>query len=341
MKNRILYIGPNAGTSLQRQRAFIRMGFEIESIDLRKLLPNYSLIDKIEWHVSPSLLATLILGKVSQLLEKKSFLLCFVDNGSLVSEKIISKLRLHCKYIVNFNHDDPFGGRDDTRFSAYRNALHLYDLVVVVRQENQDEAKRAGAKKILHTFRVADEVAHAPKALTTEIINRWKSDIVFVGTWMEERDRFFVELINKGLPISIFGARWERSPNWKFIRSHFREGHLEGDAYSYAIQCSKIALCLLSKGNRDRHTTRSMEIPSLGTVLCAERTDDHLALYKDGVEAVFWSDAEECVRQCNLLLSNDVRLKAVARAGHERFLQNGHTTENLIGKIFSELNLEI
>ena len=63
-----------------------------------------------------------------------------------------------------------------------------------------------------------------------------------------------------------------------------------GDDYLKAIQLAKVSLGLLSKGNRDLHTTRTFEIPYCGGLLCAERTSEHLQLYQEDVEAVYWSD---------------------------------------------------
>jgi len=38
-------------------------------------------------------------------------------------------------------------------------------------------------------------------------------------------------------------------------------------------------------------------------------------MYKEGVEAVFWDDAEECAQQCLDLLSNDERRAGIRAAG--------------------------
>ncbi len=75
---------------------------------------------------------------------------------------------------------------------------------------------------------------------------------------------------------------------------------------------------MLSKGNRDLHTTRSVEIPYTGGVLCAERTSEHIELYEEGVEAVFWRDVDKCARQCRCLLDDDAWRELVRSAGMAR-----------------------
>ena len=70
---------------------------------------------------------------------------------------------------------------------------------------------------------------------------------------------------------------------------------------------------MLGKGNRDRHTTRSFEIPAIGGLLCAERTDEHRESFEEGMEAVFWNDAKECVDQCRRLLNDDALVAAIKK----------------------------
>lgn len=103
--------------------------------------------------------------------------------------------------------------------------------------------------------------------------------------------------------------------------------------YAAAILASKVCLGLLSKGNRDKHTTRSLEIPSLGGLFCAERTSEHLALYEEDREAVFWSSAEECAEKCLALLKDEPRRRAIAEAGHRRALKNGWFNEKVLARI--------
>lgn len=104
-------------------------------------------------------------------------------------------------------------------------------------------------------------------------------------------------------------------------------------AYASAIAAAKISLGLLSKGNRDLHTRRSVEIPSIGGLLCAERTSEHLALYDEGTEAVFWNDAAECAAQCHRLLADDDLRASISKRGHHRALRNNLFNEPLMASI--------
>ena len=329
----VLYLGPQCGTSLHRREAFKRLGHRVHTIDPRELLPASPWVDRFEWHLSPSLLGSVVRHRLREALGTQRYDLAFVDSGSLVTAATVRDLSKRCNRVVNFNHDDPYGRRDYTRFSAYRAAVPDYDLVIVVRYENIAEAKLMGARKVMFHPRVADEVAHAPRELTPDIRSRWQSDVAFIGTWMPERGPFLMQLIRRGLNVSIFGQGWDKAAEWSQLRRYHAADYLDGDDYAYAVQCARISLGMLSKGNRDLHTTRTMEIPSLGGLLCAQRTGEHQAFYRDGDEAVFWSNADECAKLCRGLLENETRRLAIAANGRRRFLDNGFTSENLIRKM--------
>ncbi len=334
----LLYLGPASGTSGHRRDAFVRLGHRVTTIEPRRLLPASAWIDRVEWHLSPALLGPTVQRRLDVLLDGQQFDLSFVDNGSLLTSRTVARLRRHCKHIVNFNHDDPFGQRDRVRFSVYREAIAEYDLVVVVRRPNVQEAKQSGARRVLLHPMVSDEVAHAPRVLNDAIRSVWRSDVAFIGSWMPERGPLLLDLIRRGTPVSIFGPGWHKAPEWPQLRSHHRAEYLDGDDYAYAVQCAKVTLGLLSKGNRDLHTTRSMEVPALGGLLCAERTPEHVAFYREGVEAVFWSDAAECSRVCATLLGDEGLRRRVAEQGQQRARRNGYTSENLVRRLIGELS---
>ena len=144
---------------------------------------------------------------------------------------------------------------------------------------------------------------------------------------------FLLELVRLGVPLTLRGANWHKAPEWHSLRSYWKGGAIEGDDYAKAIQCARINLGLLSKGNRDLHTQRSLEIPALGGLLCAERTIEHLAMYREGVEAVYWSDPVECATECQRLLADEPRRTTIASAGHDRFRIDGSRNEIVLDRL--------
>jgi hypothetical protein len=212
-----------------------------------------------------------------------------------------------------------------------------YDLLVTVRPETEAELKARGARRVLRVWRSYDEVEHRPRSLSAADVARWSSEVVFVGTWMPERGEFFAALIARGVPLAIYGDFWPKAAEWPVLRPHCRGAAVYGADYAKVIQTSKIALGLLSKGNRDRHTTRTAEIPALGGLFCAERTDEHLALFREGHEAVFWRDAEECARRCHALLADEPVRRTIAANGARAVVERGLGHERILGGVLATL----
>ncbi|MCL1926183.1 MAG: glycosyltransferase [Syntrophorhabdaceae bacterium] len=342
---RILYLGANEGTSAHRANALRRIGHEVDIVNIAEpgaFFPKHQqanrILNKFIYEGGAWAVERCIRPLLNRAIQKQRYDIAWVDQGVLISPDMVKRLKDSIPIVINYNVDDPFPSKDKTkkRFSVYRKALPIYDLVVVVRVENIAEAYEAGARKVLRVYFSADEVAHAPLKLTLEDRSRFASEVSFIGTWMPERGPFLARLLELGVPLTIYGERWKKSKEWPILRSVWQEPQMGVD-YVRAIQCSKICLGLLSKRNRDLHTTRSVEIPYIGSLFCAERTSEHEAMYKDNKEAVFWSTAEECAEKILWLLKNkEVRL-SITKAGQRRCQNNKFLNEIVVKQILGNI----
>jgi hypothetical protein len=318
---KILYLGDDNPlfTSAHRAAALRRLGHEVTVINPRAALPQSRLVGGIGTRVGLWPFAPWVNAMLRRRINGAKFDLAWIDCGADLSPGFHAWLRRRGIRIVNYNVDDPFGTRDGRKWDLYRRSVRQHDLTVVVRNENVAEAGAAGARKPLRVFRSYDPVAHAPLKLSDEEHRHWASEVVFVGSWMPERGPLMVRLLELGVPLSIRGNHWQLAPEWERLRSVIQGPAVHGPDYVKAIQCAKIALGLLSKGNRDLHTTRSAEVPFIGgAVFCAERTSEHEQLLRDGIEAVFWTTPEECAVECAGLLADEPRRTHMAAAAQQR-----------------------
>ena len=60
-------------------------------------------------------------------------------------------------------------------------------------------------------------------------------------------------------------------------------------------------------------------------------------MYKEGVEAVFWSDSKECVQQCKKLLEDEANRERIRLAGMKRVRSLGVGNEDVCKKILDAL----
>ena len=329
----ILYVGAESGTSLDRANALRRLGHEVDHIDLRALFGRNPWGPRITNKLGGHLFSPWMARAVPALVQRARYDLCYVDGGELVTPRVIGVLRRYAATVINYNIDDPLGGRDGAKSTAYRRSVPHYDLCVVMRAANVAEAKAHGAKQVMRVNMTSDEIAHAPRVVSREDRERWDAPVLFMGTWFRERGPLLLDLIELGVPVTIRGANWHKAAEWPRLRPYWKSGPLRGDDYAKAIQCAKVNLGLLSKGNRDLHTTRSLEIPALGGLLCAERTTEHLEMYQEGKEALFWSTVQECAAVCKEVLGNEPLRRQIAAAGHARSLSNGNCNENVMRSV--------
>jgi spore maturation protein CgeB len=341
----ILYLGDGnpKSNSFYRSKALERLGYKIISINTDDFL-NYKysfILNKIHYRTGYRFLQNIIYNKTKAILESvEDFDLIWVNGGEYFGPKVLQLLKSTNKKIVLYNNDDPTGGRDGKRFDSLLRSLSYYDLCVVMRDLNVAEYKHKGSKNVLRVLMSYDEVAHKAFTDIGKIDDKFKSDIAFIGTYMrhEDRDLFLIKLIDAGLNVSIWGDRWETSKYWHVIKDNYKGKALGGKDYVAAIQGSKICIGMLSKGNRDLHTRRSVEVPYIGGLLCAERTIEHLEMYDDGIDAVFWNDAEECVAICKKLLPDHNLRNSIRIAGMRKIRELEVGNEDICKKIIAYIN---
>ena len=97
-----------------------------------------------------------------------------------------------------------------------------------------------------------------------------------------------------------------------------------------------------SEGNLDDITARSIEIPAIGTLLCATRTKKHLETFIENKEAIFFKDANECFKKCSYYLENYTKAKIIARNGNIKITKvlkptNDRLVKLIIKKAFNKI----
>lgn len=329
MKNMIdiWYFGEDSinSNAYLRYLALIRIGCKA------RLFNPYSLINswkikffwKTGYGISQRLIKNWLINQLDNLPKPE---LIWINSGEVFGYDCLQYLRKFKAPIILYNNDDPTGGRDGHRFKNVLDNLALYDLCVVMREVNEAEYKSLGARKILRIWMSYDEVIHR-KCLKS--IKKTK-DVTFIGTYRasDNRDDFILKLLRGGINLEIWGNSWNKSSCSKILTPYLK-GSAEGHYYTQIIQESSINLGFLSSSNRDLHTRRSFEIPSVGGLLCAERTSEHQLLFEEGKEAMFWSSEVECIEVCKYLLSHSDERERICMAGMKKVRQLGVGNEDI------------
>lgn len=253
----------------------------------------------------------------------------FIYRGSHIYVDTLKQLRhvLEKTKIIGYNNDDPFSPQYPRWvWRHFLASVPEYDLILAYRHRNIDEYLAAGAKRVelLRSWFIPEK--NRPVSLTDEERKRFGCDIIFVGHYENDGRQAYLEaILKRGHNLKLFGPEWERTS----LKSTELEKLapirvVRGNEYNKAISASKIALCFLSRLNRDTYTRRCFEIPATNTLLLAEYSDDLASLFDEGKEADFFRNTDELLRKIETYLKDDSRRRTVANAGYERVIKDGH-----------------
>lgn len=231
--------------------------------------------------------------------------------------------------VICHNEDDPF--TEGHPYWLWRHLLASipeYDLVLAHRLRNVKQYKQIGAKNVqfLRSW-YAPERNH-PVTLSADDRKQFECDVVFVGHYERDgRVEALEEIVKSGFKLRLFGPGkyWDpvlRESSWLCYLVPVQM--VWGDNYNKALCGAKVALCFLSKLNRDTYTRRCFEVPATGTLLLSEYTEELTTLFRAGVEADFFASKEELISKLRRYVDNESLRVSVAQAGYQRVADDGH-----------------
>ena len=235
--------------------------------------------------------------------------------------------------VIAYNNDDPFSpvyaqGTFAQRrlWHTFREAVPAYDVHFCYRPGNIGELRAAGAREVYLLMPWYVPGLDRPLLPSPVEAARWESDVVFIGHFENDgRREALLALCRAGVTVRLHGTGWGAAELGELAAFVGAVQPLRGDAYRMTLSSAKLALCFLSRLNRDRYTRRNFEIPACGTVLVTERTPELEAIFTDGIEAAFFSSTAELVSVVQALLANPARRAAIAAAGLHRVEAGGHS----------------
>jgi hypothetical protein len=323
---RILAVGPvvEGSTTTQRFHALRDLGHEIRVITTVKAEASETVRPSLLKRISHKLLdprdLTCANAEILSVIRKSSVDIVWIDKGLTIRPETIVEVRRiqpACQ-IVGFSPDDMMNPGNQSK--SFLRGLRLYHYYVTTKSYNVEELKKMGCPEVLFTDNGYDPHTHRPMVVGAEEKHRLGGSVGFIGQWEPDRAESLRRLGRADVPVRVWGYTWERMRDVP-SSVQLENRPLWGGDYAKAICAFDINLCFLRKANRDRQTTRTMEIPACGAFMLAERTDDHIRLFDEGKEAEFFSSNDELLNKVRYYLGHgDERLR-IARAGYERCLR--------------------
>ena len=331
---RILYIGQlwEGGTALERMKVLNGLGHETVAFDVAPFAAGSSrLLQSVAWRLN----AGPVVDKMNRALRQEADGLqgvthIWVDKGVWVYPETLQ----HLKKVTGARaiHYTPDSQIVSQRSRHFMSSIPLYDALVTTKEWEVDAYKEAGARQVILTYQGYDSRFFPRKARESERAV-FDSDVCFVGHTQKHYAGRLQALSSLNIRLRIWGDAWPGyAEKYPWAQGIVARG-LWGESYPIALACAKIGLGLLGKHIPETSTTRTFEIPAMGTFLLAERTTLHQGLFEEGKEADFFSSDEEMLDKTRFYLTHEDARMRIASAGRARCERSGYSSTELLKKI--------
>jgi spore maturation protein CgeB len=263
----------------------------------------------------------------------------FVTRGIPIWPKTLQAIKKKDIFLISNNNDDPFGiNKSKAIWKYFVKDIPFYDLHYVFRKINVEEYKKCGANNVLVLLPYYVPEVHYPTTLTDEDTEKYSCDIVFIGHAQKDDRLLYLETLSKkGYNFRLYGWHWERLyKHYPWLRDRCYSP-VWGLEYTRVIKAAKIALVFYSKANRDTYTTRSFEIPAIGTCMLSEKTEDMTQLFIENKEAVYFSSVDEFVDRVDWLLKDDNARLSIANEALKRVKEIGASIDDRMQQVLQEV----
>lgn len=140
-----------------------------------------------------------------------------------------------------------------------------------------------------------------------------KYDVTFIGTPKTDRADFVRYLMGKGIKIKVFGAGWEKHPEFKEVYG----GFLDKEDYTKVINQSKINLCFNKNYLGKTHVIQKFfEMNACKSFVLTEYCKGYSNLFKLGTELVMFKDKKDLYENIAYYLKNDKERELIAKRSY-------------------------
>lgn len=332
----ILYVGPFSGTAADRGRALEDLGHEV--VRLRGGIPTdwrYQLYRVSRFLDGPFDVQGMNRALLRRLRHRR-FDLLWIDKGIDLRLSTLRFVREEWPElpVVHYCPDDYRLLVEES--VEFADLIPHFDVMVTTKSYNVAELADWCARDVVFVDNAYQPEVHRPVELDDQDAARFCCEVGFVGFFERDRAEQIYSAAVAGIPVTVRGPGWER-----FEKRHanliVEDRFLDAEEYVKAVNGAKINLGFLRKQARDRQTTRSIEIPACGAFMLAERTEEHMDLFEEGVEAEFFGDTSEMIRKCRFYLDHDEERERISRAGLERCRRDRYDNAGRLARVMEHL----
>lgn len=335
--SKVLYIGQidTGGTCFDRMNSLKRSGLCVSGFNTSKYQSDNRIVRSIQWRLKPGLLLKKLNIDLIEYARKIDHVdLIWIDKGVWIFPETVASLKdLHSAKTVHFTPDPQILFHKSNHFIS---SIPVYDYLVTTKSFEVGLYRKYGARNV-----IMSQQSFCPERYKSPVRTlQYECDIGFIGHYETHYGRRLARLAECTSNMKIFGTNW-KSRSWRHrgLSSAVKSDGVWQESYINALASFKIGVGLLSKWIPEQHTTRTFEIPAAGTFLLAERTQEHLSFFEEGIEAEFFSSDEEMVDKARFYLANGTAREKIANAGHRRCLASGYDNDSVVRRILDEIGM--
>lgn len=165
-----------------------------------------------------------------------------------------------------------------------------------------------------------------------------KYDVTFIGTPKMNRISFTKYLIDNGINVKVFGAGWDKLPDFKKVYG----GYVDSEEFTKIINQTRVNLCYTKNYGGKAHVNQHpFEVAACNVISLVEDSPGFTKLYKKGKEIITFTTKEDLLKKVRYYLENQDEGKKVAKLAYERTIKDlskNKEFEKIFKIIFSEEN---
>ena len=321
------------------REALAAMGHRVEIYNLGEV--TFPMARSLLWRAVNKLSTAAMVRRINRglrrFLDRSGFrpdLILFCKGERILPETLKLLKRQSGALLFNWQTDDYFSPTLSSPHAI--RSIPLYDCIFAHTPANVPELLKRGARRAEYLPHGADSSLYHP--IDQEPPEPFETDVLFIGNWRRERQRFLEELAAAELPFrfAVRGGQWERLPARSPLRRHVRFGQVPWKEYGRSFRRAKISLVFLVHFDTGRVIVplRLFEIAAAGGFMLVEKDRGQAEeFFKDKEEMALFTDVQDLKSKIAYYLSRDEERRGIARAAQQRMVKSGHFYTNRMERV--------
>ena len=292
--------------------------YPVQAFNPNSIINKYTssiLVQRILWRFFQPVLVSAISHQFVKVACSFQPNLILVVSGNLISSVALQTVRQRSgTTLFHYYCDDFFNPLATT--ATLRRSAYVYDHFFTTKTYNIPEMAEIGIKQVSFIPSSYIPNCHVPVKISQADRQEYGSDLAFVGTWEAERASTLAQL--EEFDLRIWGNDWQKTRKELRLSNAIQNRAVFCEDLSRVFNASRINLAFLRKISRDRHTTRTFEIPACGGFQLSERTNEVLGFFEEGKEIECFDSVDELKDKARYYLGHEAQRQRIAAAGLAR-----------------------